>query len=176
MGILQTQFLADQREDGAVDHLILQMQGYRGLLAAAEVFDVMLTTNGQRMAEQLTLNGTGVVDLIHDTHIHLLPETGYSRHTSGMGLAHRLLHVLRMRVDNHRGTFGQGKEGPSALEDVGIGQEVHDTVLLTHRHTLVVGLEGSMELSMRQDDALGIARSTTGIEDVGDIVVRGLLL
>ena len=59
---------------------------------------------------------------------------------------------------------------------MGIGQEVHDTVLLTNRNALVISLKGCMELSMRQDDTLGIACSTTGIEDVGDIVVRGLLL
>ena len=33
MGILQTQFLTDEGEDGTVEHLILQMECQRGLLA-----------------------------------------------------------------------------------------------------------------------------------------------
>ena len=37
---------------------------------------------------------------------------------------------------------------------MGVGQEIHDAVILAHRHTLVVGNEGGTELTVRQDDAL----------------------
>ena len=176
MSVLQTQFLTNQREHGAVQHLILQVQGYRWFLATTDVFDVMLATDIVSMHKELTLYGTGMFYLIHHTHVDLLPETGYCRHTSGMGLTHGLLHLLRMGIDNHRGTLGQGKEGPSALEDMGVRKEVHHTVVLTDRHALVVGLEGSMILSVRQDDALGIACGTAGVQDIGDIVERSFLL
>ena len=176
MGILESQLLAYQREDGTVQHLIFKMQGHRGLLATTEVFDVMLATYCQCMIEQLTLHSTGMFYLIHHTHIDLFPEAGHCRHTGGMRLTHGLLHLLRMGINNHRSTLGQRQDGPAALKDMGIGQEVHDTVLFTYRHTLVVGLKGCMELSMRQDDTLGISCCTTGVQDVGNIVEGGLLL
>ena len=33
VGVLQSQLLAHEREDGAVEHLVFGMQGQRGLLA-----------------------------------------------------------------------------------------------------------------------------------------------
>ena len=93
-----------------------------------------------------------------------------------MGLTHGLLYLLRMGIDNHGSTFRQGKDGPSTFEDMGVWQEIHDTILLTYGHTLVISLEGCMELSVRQDDTLRIACRTTGIEDVGNIIIRSFLL
>ena len=57
-----------------------------------------------------------------------------------------------------------------------IGQEVHDTVVLRHWHTLAVGHHGGIKLAVCQDNALRIARSATGIKDIGNIVERSLLL
>ena len=127
------------------------------------------------MLEQFTLYSAGMFYLIHYTHIHLFPETGYCRHTGRMGLTHRLLHLLRMGVDYHGGTLCEAKNGPAALKDMGIRQEIHHTVCFSHWHTLVVGLHSSMELTMCQDNALGIASSTTGIEDIGNVVIGSLL-
>ena len=163
MGILQTQFFTHQRENGTVQHLIFQVQRYGWLLATAEVVDVMTATYRQGVLEQAALHGTGMLYLVHDTHINLLPETGYGRHTGGMCLAHRLLHLLWMRVDNHPCSGIQTEDSPSTFENVRIGQEVHDAVILVDRHTLAISNHGSMELAVRQDDTLRIARSTTGI-------------
>ena len=93
-----------------------------------------------------------------------------------MRLTHCLLHLLRISVHNQRGSLCQREELPSFLEDMGKGEEVQHTVFLAYRHTFVVGLEGSMILSHRQDDTLGVARRATGIEDIGNIIERGTLL
>ena len=55
-------------------------------------------------------------------------------------------------------------------------QEIHHTVVLVNRHILMVCFHSSMELSHREDYAFGIARCTTGIEDIGNIVHRSVLL
>ena len=114
--------------------------------------------------------------LIHDAHIDFLPEAGHCRHTRGMRLAHRLLHLLRIGVDYHRGTGIHTEDCPATLKDMGIGQEVHDAVVIVDRHALAISHHGSIKLAVSQDDALRITRRTTGIENVGDIVERGLLL
>ena len=57
-----------------------------------------------------------------------------------------------------------------------IGQEVHDAVLVIDRHTFIVSLESSMELGVRQNNALRITRCSTGIKDIGYIVERSLFL
>ena len=88
MGILQAQLLTYQREDGTVQHLVFQMQGNRRFLAQAEIFDVMLMTYAQRMLKEFTLHGAGMLYLVHDAHVDLLPEAGHCRHTGGMCLAH----------------------------------------------------------------------------------------
>ena len=58
---------------------------------------------------------------------------------------------------------------------MGKRQEVQHAVFLAHRHTLVISLHGSIILATGQDDALRVARRTTSIEDIGDIVHRRLL-
>ena len=136
----------------------------------------MLATDGKGVHEQLTLHATGVFYLVHDAHIHFLPEAGHAGHTRRVRLTHRLLHLLRVGVDNHRGTLRQRQDGPAALENMGIGQEVHHTVVLIDRHALAISLKGGMELRMRQDDTLGVTCGTAGIEDVGNVVERCLLL
>ena len=59
---------------------------------------------------------------------------------------------------------------------MGIGQEVHHAIILANRHTLIVSNHSGMELSVGQDDTLGIASSTTGIENIGDVIIGGLSL
>ena len=128
------------------------------------------------MAEQLALHGTGVLYLVHYPHVHLLPEAGHGRHAGGVRLTHGLLDIQRMGVHYHGGTLGQCQDGPSTLKDMSVGQEIHDAVVLVHGYALAVGLKGSMELAVSQYDALRVARRTTGIQDVGNVVVRSLLL
>ena len=176
MGILQTKLLTYQREYGAVQHLVFQVQGQGRTLAAAEVFDVVFAAYRQGMFEELALHTAGMFDFVHDTHVDLLPEARHGRHTGGMCLTHGLLNLLRIGVDNHRSTLSQCQYGPSTLKDMGIGQEVHDTVLLAYRYAFVICLKGSMKLSVRQDDAFRVASGTAGIQDVCDVVVGGFLL
>ena len=100
------------------------------------------------MLEHLTLYGTGMVYLVHHAHIHLLPKTGNSRHTGGMCLSHRLLHLLRIGIDYHRRTGIHTQDGPTTLKDMRIGQEIHDAVFVRHWHTLAVGHHGGIELAV----------------------------
>ena len=57
-----------------------------------------------------------------------------------------------------------------------IGQEVHNTIIFRYRHTLAIGDHRSIKLAVGQDDTFRVACSSTGIEDIGDIVERCLLL
>ena len=114
--------------------------------------------------------------LVHDTHIDLLPEAGYGRHTGGVCISHRLLHLLRMGVDNHLCSCIEAEDSPSTLKDVRVGQEVHDAVVFCDGHAFAVGFKGCHKLSMGQDDTLGVARSAAGIQYVGNIVIVGLTL
>ena len=93
VGVLKAQFLAYQREHGAVQHLVFQVERHRGLLACAEILDIVLAAHGEGVLEELTLDGVGVVYLVHHAHVHLLPEAGYGRHAGGVSLAHGLLHL-----------------------------------------------------------------------------------
>ena len=176
MGILQTQFLTNQREDGTIQHLIFQMKCHGWFLALAEILDIMTTTNIESMQKQFTLNGTGMLYLVHHTHIDLLPETGDGRHTGGMCVAHGLLYLLRMGVDYHTCSGIHTQDSPSTFEDMCIGQEVHDAVVFVDRYTFAVCHHSGMELSVRQDDTLRVTCRTTGIENVCDIIIRGFLL
>ena len=88
MGILKSQFLANKREDGLIDHLILQMQSQWRTLAFGDIVDIMFLTNLQGMSKQRTLGGICLLYLFEDSNIHLLPETGNRRHTCRMSLLH----------------------------------------------------------------------------------------
>ena len=78
MGVFQSQFLAHQREHGLIEHLILQVQRQWRTLALREIVDIMLLTHLQGMLEELTLGGTGFLNLLQHTHIDLFPETGHA--------------------------------------------------------------------------------------------------
>ena len=57
---------------------------------------------------------------------------------------------------------------------MGVGQEIHDDIVLGYRHTLEIGLKCGMELAVGKDHSLAVASRPAGIEDVADIVERGL--
>ena len=128
------------------------------------------------MLEQPALHAAARLDLLHHAHIYLLPEAGHTGHAGRVGILHRLLHLLRVGVDDKPGALGQAQYLPSLLKDVGEGQEVQHAVVLTHWHTLIVGLHSGVVLAAGQDDALRVARRTTGVEHVGNVVHRGLRL
>ena len=174
VGILQAQFLAHQREDGLIEHLVLKMHGQRCTLALREIVDIVPLAHVKRMLEEFTLHGTRILDFLQHAHVHLLPETGNGRHTRRVGLLHRLLHLLRIGIHNQTGALCQSQDLPPLLKDVSEGQEVQYTVVLIHRHTLAVGLEGRMILAAGKDHALGVACRTTCIEHIGDIIHRSL--
>ena len=120
----------------------------------------MLLTDAQGVLEEFPLRRTGFLNLLQDTHIDFLPETGHRRHTRRVGLLHRLLHFQRIGIHNQRGSLRQAKDLPAFLEDMGKRQEVEHTVLLTDGHAFVVGLHRGMILPASQDDALRITRRT----------------
>ena len=114
--------------------------------------------------------------LVHHTHIHLLPEARHSRHTRGMRLTHGLLYLHRVSVHDETCTCIQTQHSPTTLEDVCIGQEVHDAVILIDRHTLAIGNYGGIKLSVGQNNTFRITCCTTGIENIGDIIEGSFLL
>ena len=112
---------------------------------------MIFSSYGKSSVEQFALHGIGLLDLLLHADIHLLPEAGNGTHTSRMHLLERLLYLLRIGVDDDLRTFRHTQDEPSALEDMRDGQEVHDAVVLSHRHALVVRLKGSMILSVGKD-------------------------
>ena len=172
MGIFQSKFLAHQREDGLIEHLILQMECQRRTLALRQIVDIMLLAYIQGILEEFALWSAGCLYLLQHTHIDFLPETGHRGHTRRMSLLHRLLHLQGIGVHDQRGTLRQTEDLPTFLKDMGKRQEIEHTVVLSHRHTFIIGLHRSVVLATGEDDTLRVARRTTGIEDVGDIVHR----
>ena len=149
------------------------MERHRRTTAFRQILDVMLATYLEGMSEDFTLNGTGGLYLLLYAHIDFLPETGHAGHAGGVCLPHGLLHLLGVGVDNETGADGEAEQLPAFLKDVGERQEVEHTVVLAHRHALAVGHHSSMVLATGEDDALGVARGTAGIEYVGCVVHRG---
>ena len=56
------------------------------------------------------------------------------------------------------------------------GQEIEHTVVAGHGHTLVVGNHGCIILSAGEYDAFGVTGGSAGVENVGYVVHRCLLL
>ena len=128
------------------------------------------------MVEELLLDRTGFIHLSLHGDIHLLPETWHAAHTGRMHLSHTLLNLLRIGVDDELGTSTQTEICPSTLKDMGEWKEVDDTVLAGDSHTLLVCLQGSIILTVGQHHALAVAGSSTGIEDVSQIIHTSLLV
>ena len=73
-------------------------------------------------------------------------------------------------------TLRQAEVCPSALKDVGEGQEVQHDVVLADWQRGVVALEGGVVHRVGHDDALRIARCAAGVEYVGNVLEARLLL
>ena len=175
IAFLQSQLLAYQREQSPIERLILQLQRQRSTFALADELCVVLPTNGKSPVEQLPLHGIGLLDFLLHADIHLFPETGNGAHTGRMHLLQRLLDLLRVGIDDNLRTLCQTQDDPSPFKDMGNGKEVHDAVVLSHGYTFVVGLKGSMILSVGEDDSFRVACGTAGIEDIGYVIPTGLL-
>ena len=91
-----------------------------------------------------------------------------------MRLAHRLLDFSRIRVQNELRAHREAQVGPAALENVGHRQERHHAVFLRHGHALAVGRHRGVILAVGQNDALRVARGAARVDDVADVVHRGL--
>ena len=70
-----------------------------------------------------------------------------------MRLAHALLNLLRIGVDDELGSLRQREIGPSTLKDMGEGQEVDHAVLARDVHTAAIGSEGGVIHAISEDDA-----------------------
>ena len=82
---------------------------------------------------------------------------------------------MRIDIDNERGTLRETEISPAALKDMRERQEVDDAVFLPHRHTGIVGLESGGILTIGEHHAFRLTRRATGIEDIAEVVVVGLL-
>ena len=176
MGILQTQFLTNQREYRLVEHLVFQMQCQRWTLPFRQIVDIMLLSYMEGMVKQLTFGCIRFLNFLFYTHKHLFPEARHTRHTGRMGLFHRLLHFQRIGVHNQSGTLCKTQYLPTLLKDMSKWQEVQYTVVFTNRHTFIIGLHRSMILTASQNHTFRITRRTTCIKNIGDIIHGGCSL
>ena len=126
------------------------------------------------MVKQLTLHACGAVHLVHNGLIDLLPESWHRAHAGGVHLAHVLLYVVRIGVDDEVAALAYAQISPSTLKDVGEGQEIYHAVFLRDGHHLVVGLQGGVILTVGKHDTLAVARCAAGVENVAQVVEAGL--
>mgnify|MGYP007094728292 CR=1 FL=1 len=174
MRVLQTELLSYQAEHSAVVHLVLQLQMDRHVLSASKVVHVALPSHGHGGLHQLALHGRRTLHASFDSSIDFFPESRHRRHTCWMGLAHTVLDFLRIGVDDQLCADRYAEVRPCAFEDMGERQEVDGAVLVVDRHALLVGCQACAVLPIGEDDTLALARRTTGVEDVADVVVAGL--
>ena len=128
------------------------------------------------MVEQFALHGAAAFYLFLYTRIDLFPESGHTRHAGGVLLAHGLLHFQRIGVNYQPCTDRNAENLPALFKNMSKRQEVQNAVVLINRHTLAIGLHCCMVLPAGQDNTLRIAGGTAGIQDIGDVVHRGLRL
>ena len=100
VGVFQANLLAHETQNGLVDKLIFKFQGQRNTLSATQIFDVSLPSYAQCVLENLALNGIGLVNSRLDGNIYLLPKARNGTHTRWMRLAHALLYLVRIGVDD----------------------------------------------------------------------------
>ena len=173
--MLQANLLAHKTEHRLVGKFIFQTQRQWRALTFGEIIDVIFFTYFPRTVEDLLLGNTGAINLCLYSLIHFLPETRHTRHTGRMRLTHRILDLMRIDVDDKRRTLRETEVSPASLEDMREGEEVDDAILIRHRHTSIVGLEGGGILTIGEHHTFRLARRTTRIKDVAEIIVTGLL-
>ena len=172
----QAQLLANHAQNGLVDNSIFQLQCQRRALAVCQIFYIPLLSYCQGMVEEFLLKRTGIIHLCLYGDIHLLPETWHTTHTGRMHLSHTLLNFMRISIDDEFGTFAQAEVRPSTFKDMGKWKEVDDAVLFGNRHAFVVCLQSSIILAISQHHALTVARCSTGIEDISQVIHTSLLV
>ena len=174
MSPLKTQLLAYLAEHGLVVERVTHGQCERRTASLAQIFDIVLMAHLERRIEEEALGTARIVDFGLHAGIYFLPETGHAAHAGGVRFAHRLLYLLGVGIDDELCAHGEGQDGPSTLEDMRVGQEVHHQVVFTHRYALSVGAHGGMILPVGQDDTLAVAGGAAGVEDIADILLIGL--
>ena len=173
--IVARQLLAHEGKHGAVINLVFGSEGKRRATAAGQTVYIVLVTHMEGTVEKTLLQDAGIVHTVFDSDVDLLPEARNRRHTRGVGLAHSLLYLLGIGVDNQLGANRQAEVSPTSLEDVGEGQEVDDAVVFRDIDKLIVGGKSRMILPVGEHHALALASSSTGVEDVAEVGVVGLL-
>ncbi len=174
MGVFKAELLAHKAENGAVEGFVFECEPDGRTFSPTEVFDVVLATDGQRVAEKLLLHRRRTFDFLLHALIDLFPESRYGRHTRRVRLAHRLLNLLRIGVQNELSAHREAQISPSALKNMRQGQERHHAVFLGDGHALAVGCHRREILRISQDDTLRVARRAACVDDVAHIVHRRL--
>ena len=128
------------------------------------------------MVKEFLLKRTGIIHLCLYGDIHLLPETWHTTHTGRMHLSHTLLNFMRISIDDEFGTFAQAEVRPGTFKDMGKWKKIDDPVLIGNRHAFVVCLQSSIILAIGQHHALTVARCSTGIEDINQVIHTCLLV
>ena len=175
IGMLKAYLRPDKAQHGLVGDGILKAERQRRTLALGEIVYIIFLADVPSLIEHLLLHAARAVNLRPYSLVDLLPETRHARHARGMGLAHRLLNLVRVGVDNESAALADGQISPATLKDMRERQEIDDTVFLGQWHALVVCLQRGGVLSIGKHHALRVARGAAGIEDVAKVIVVGFL-
>ena len=174
--IIQAQLLAHHAQDSFIDYLIFKFKRQRRTLTIGKIFHITLAANSQSMIKQFFLERRSLIHLSLHGNIHFLPESRHTTHTSRMNLSHAFLYLMRVSVDKKTCTFTQAEVRPCTFKDMCERQKVDDTILVCNRDTLIIRLNSSIILSVCKHHSLAITSSTTGIEDISQIIHIGLLI
>ena len=139
-----------------------------------QIVDIMLFAYGQSMQEQLALHRAGIVHSFLHPGVNLLPKSWNRRHTRGMCLAHRLLNLSRIGIDDELCTLRKREIRPRSLEDMGERQKADHPICFAHVHAFVVGLQGSVILTVSEHYPFAIACGAAGVENIAQILLIGL--
>ena len=174
--ILQAQLLAHHAQDSLIDYLIFKFKCQRRTLTIGKIFHITLAANSQSVIKQFLLERRSLIHLSLHSNIHFLPESRHTTHTSRMNLSHAFLYLMRVSVDKKSCAFTQAEVRPCTFKDMCERQKVDDTILVCNRDTLIIRLNSSIILSVCKHHSLAITSSTTGIEDICQIIHISLLI
>ena len=135
---VESQGLAEELDDGALIHFVFELEADWCGYALRLVFLPMFSSRFQCVEYELALYGAALFRLFMNGKENLFPEPRHGAHACGSDFLQRLQNVLWPLVDSQCGTACQAQFGPCPLEDVRVGKEVYDEVLLADVEGLVV--------------------------------------
>ena len=173
VAVLNTDGLLQQGIDGLLIEFVLQVEHQRRTFTQAQIVEVMNFSHTDSILHQALLDSLFGGNLLVHPCIDLLPKAGHTAHQRGAHLLDGRSNLCRFQVETHHHSLVQAVVGPCTLEHVGQRQETHRHILVRHlRQADVVDADNLFIGRMVKQHALRLTRSTTGIEDIGQVVHR----